>query len=67
MLRILTKTPESPYIAFFIRGRVLLPTREYRLQNVEWNKEERTFKAEFAFNFLEGRHTLSSGKIDLRY
>lgn len=37
------------------------------LKAVEWNKERRTFKAEFKFTFLDGKHTVKAGKVDLSY
>ncbi|MNJ53643.1 hypothetical protein [Pseudomonas alkylphenolica] len=67
MLRIFDNSPESPHYAFFIEGQTLLLARGYSLKNVEWNKENRTFKAEFEFTFLDDKHTVKAGKVDLSY
>ncbi|MDD2050138.1 hypothetical protein [Pseudomonas putida] len=67
MLRISNAAPELGGVAFFIKGQQLLLASEYSLQKVEWNKQERTFKAEFTFKFLNDMHTVSAGKIDLKY
>ncbi|MCY1456272.1 hypothetical protein D9M71_734800 [compost metagenome] len=66
MLRISNTTPEN-YIGFFKRGQELLLAKHDGLKAVEWNKERRTFKAEFKFTFLDGKHTVKAGKVDLSY
>ncbi|MNJ53523.1 hypothetical protein D3C77_489160 [compost metagenome] len=66
MLRISNTTPEN-YIGFFKRGQELLLANHDGLKGVEWNKEKRTFKANFEFTFLDGTHKVEAGEVNLSY
>lgn len=62
--------PEALRPAIFTKDRGAYPARKYSLTNVEWDKQGRTFKADFEFDFNYSSqvvHTLRNGKIDLNY
>ena len=70
LLHISTESPETAIRAFFTKNAGLHLAREYSLENVEWNKGARTFKADFKFDFnsaVDKTHTVRHGKVDLSY
>ncbi|PSS47408.1 hypothetical protein [Pseudomonas sp. BBP2017] len=69
MLRISTENPKPGVFAFFIRNHGIYLTTGYQLENVEWDKEGQTFKADFSFDvdLSPGMHALRDGKIDIGY
>ncbi|WP_191832172.1 hypothetical protein [Pseudomonas fluorescens] len=70
VLHISNEHPETVLFGFFGIGHGGYIAKKYSLTNVKWDKEARTFTADFQFDFnapVGTAHTVRHGKVDLRY
>ncbi|MOA56606.1 hypothetical protein D3C78_1806200 [compost metagenome] len=70
VLHISNDDPETKLFGFFGIGHGGHIAKNYSLKSVEWDKENRTFKALFEFDFgpVNGKpYTVRAGTVDLSY